>query len=42
MEQMKYFKLKMIQNLNARANGITKKKKKNLEKKMEKKTCFPP
>ena len=43
MEQMKYFKLKMIQNLNARANCFTKKKKKkNLEKKMEKKTCFPP
>ena len=42
MEQMKYFKLKMIQNLNARANCITKKKKKKKKsrKKDGKKNLF--
>ena len=40
MEQMKYFKLKMIQNLNARANCITKKKKKKSRKKDGKKNLF--
>lgn len=36
---MKYLKLKVIQNLNARANCITKKKK-HLEKKDGKKNLF--